>query len=483
MKRKIALGFDFGTYTTKVSFIPVDEKTKPKILNIPEYSDKQSGLIYSFVSKDFSKVGFPAWEEFKKGKDDEIIYGFKMELDDEKKYEIAKRFLKTVFEEARKKLREDGFEVDLENIRFSAPNSWSLDENAKFFKLLQDVIGGGKDIIVREPYASAVYYLSDEIFEKAGQKALVIDAGAGTIDTLLVEITDNKNEPLREVKGSYKTLEKAGIYIDQKINEFYKLESLYEAENLKFLISYKFAKGEKKISHKDYYVTRKEFEEECMKEWLNEYKNLLKLYQQYKINYILFAGGLSAFYLVREIAKKIFPEAKEYDTSKKDYCSFVIQTFREDKSISYGCSIISANKLILLETLKFCIYLKLESPSVIESFTYKNMPIEFLQGKSPGEYLLKLFDKNDFTGKKVNLSDYKMDGKPLKVSSFGSMKIVIKYTDKEVEKELPIEDKKFKATILTDLKFEIDSNKVFKVIYEYEDRTTRVLTSADLKTV
>ncbi len=63
------------------------------------------------------------------------------------------------------------------------------------------------------------------------------------------------------------------------------------------------------------------------------------------------------------------------------------------------------------------------------------------------------------------------------------MKVVIKYPGKEVEKELWIEDEKLKATVLTDLKFEVDSNKVFKVIYEYEDGTVKVLTSADLKTI
>ncbi len=420
MEGKIALGFDFGTYTTKVSFLRIGKQAKPEILSI-DYSDKQSGLIYSFVSKDFSKIGYDAWKEYKEGKDNEIIYGFKMELDNQESYEIAKRFLKAVFDGAVKILEERGYKVDIENIRFSAPNSWTLDENARFLKLLQEIIGGGKDIVVREPYASAVYYLSDEIFEKAGEKALIIDAGAGTIDTLLVEITDNKDEPIKEVEGSYKTLEKAGKYIDKKIKEFYNLQSLYEAESLKFLISYKFSKGEEKVSKKEknYRVEREEFEEECMKEWIEEYKRLLKQYEKYKPDYLLFAGGSSAFYLVRNIAKEIFPEAKEYDTSKKEFSPFESDSFREDKSISYGCSIIATNKMAVKETLKFEIYLKLESLSSIESFTYKGEPIEFLQGKRPGEYLLQLFGKDHYLGTRVSLSDYKMDGKPLKVSSFG----------------------------------------------------------------
>ncbi len=73
-----------------------------------------------------------------------------MELDNQESYEIAKRFLKAVFEGAVKILEEKGSKVDIENIRFSAPNSWTLDENARYLKLLQEIIGGGKDIVVRE---------------------------------------------------------------------------------------------------------------------------------------------------------------------------------------------------------------------------------------------------------------------------------------------------------------------------------------------
>ncbi len=483
MGKKVALGFDFGTYTTKISFLPVDKKTNPEILQISPYSDESSGFVYSFVSKDFSKIGYPAYQEYKKGNDDGIVYGFKMGLDSKENYEIAKIFLKTIFEKAIEILKARGYEVDLENVRFSAPNSWVEEENERFLKLLQDIgaikdYKSGKRIVEREPYASAVYHIKD--FEKAGEKALVIDAGAGTIDTVLVEIKDNG---LEEVKGSYKTIEKAGRYIDQKIKEFYKLQSMFEAEKLKFLISYKFLKGEDKVSERDYYVEKQEFENECMKEWIGEYKNLLNQYKKYEPNYILFAGGSSAFYLVREIAKIIFPKAKEYDTSKGGLSFAVSQNFREDKSISYGCSIIASNKINVKETLKFEVYLKLESFSVIESFTYEDKPVYFSTGKLPGEYILQLFSKDDYIGRKVSLSNYKRDGEPLKVSSFGSMKIVIDYTNKRVEKELPIKNDRFRATILSNLKFEVDLNKVFKVIYEYEDGTTEVLTSTDLRTV
>lgn len=481
MKREIFLGFDFGTYTTKISFY-IPESGEPKMLQVPGLSD-DNGFIYSFISEN-GKIGYDAYKDYKKGNPN-VDYGFKMRLNQKEGFEKSKKFLEIVYKKAKEELERKSYIV--KGFRFSAPNSWTIEQNEKFLKLLEEigVIKNYKkqnEIIVREPYAAAVYHILDDI-EQAGRKALVIDAGAGTIDTVVIEITPDGK--LQEIKNSYGVIEKAGKFVDETIKEFYKMESLNKAEELKFFLSYEFKNNKSEVKKFDLLIKRREFEEECLKDWIKEYRELLKHYKEYNPDYVLFAGGFSAFYLIEQIAREVFPNVQYYP-SRKNKPETTTTEFRKDSSISFGCSIIASGKTSIRETLKFDIYLKLESYYEIKKITYEGKAVEFHIEKEQTEYyLIPIFRANDYVGKVVEINKYKLDNKPLNVKTYKTINIIIKYmnTKAEVEKELLIEDPKFIGTTLSNLKFHIDENKILKIIYEYEDGRDKTLTSLDLKTI
>ncbi len=475
-KKQIFLGFDFGTYSTKIAFYENDET--PKILNVDGLSD-DSGVVFSFISEDGSKLGYEAYKDYKKGKEG-IHYGFKMNLDKKDDYERAKKFLNEVYNGAIKTIKDKGYNIG--GVTFSVPNSWITEKNERFMKLLQD-IGAIKDyksiderITVAEPYAAAMYHVYGEV-EKAGKKALIIDAGAGTIDTIIIDIKGDGS--IQDRKNTYETIEKAGRYVDEKIKAFYKLNTLKDAEELKFNVSYQFSKDDKaKAKVGDTLVKREELEGECLNEWVSEYTNLLNKYREYEPDYILFAGGFSAFYLIEKLAKKLFPDAELYPIKESIPFTSSRKEFKKDASIAFGCAIHATGKTEVKETLKFDLYLEVESITGVKTAYRGEEPVEVVN-LGRGKYLVCLFDKNDLAGVSVSLQDIKIDGRTFAIKQYGVINIVQRYKNKE--KRLKVSIDKFKGEEISNVIFTIDKNKILKLIYVYENGRTETLSELELK--
>ncbi len=267
MNKVEKIGIDFGTYSTKIAYI---KGNKPEILNLGSEICDFDGFIYSFIVD--NKIGIQAYDEYKKGNKD-VEYGFKMDILNKEGLEKCKKFLKVIKDRLSEK-------IDLENcdIKFSVPNSWQK-ERERYKDLLLELgfINKNDDnVFISEPYACAFYYLHDEI-GKANSRILVIDAGAGTIDAVIIEITD---KGLKDIEKSYSFSQKAGKFVDEKIKNYYKLDSLFEAEQLKLKVSYDFSKGLEKTSYKEFTVDIGEFENEVLKDWIDEYKKLLSNYNK-----------------------------------------------------------------------------------------------------------------------------------------------------------------------------------------------------------
>lgn len=475
--KEIFLGFDFGTYSTKIAFC--EREGNPRLLSVDTLSD-EDGIIYSFISKNSAKIGREAYESYKRG-DKEVFYGFKMKLDTREGYEGAKNFLKEVYSRTMKMLSHSKYKV--KDIRFSAPNSWVTRENEQFLRLLED-IGAiknykyAKEILAREPYAAAIYHIHDEV-DKAGKRALILDAGAGTIDTMIVDIKEDGS--LEEVKGSYETSERAGRYVDERIMEFYKLPSLWDAESLKFHVNHEFRRGKDKArkANIETVVERNMFENECLKDWVEDFRTLLGNYDKHKPDYLLFAGGFSTFYLLEEIVKEAFPYAELYPVKGIELTLNSQAEFKKDISIALGCARLATGKAGVKETLKFDLYLEIESITGIRSVKHKNRELNVLH-KGGGKYLVPLFDSTDYTGKALSLRDCKINNKPFLIKQYGVVHIIQRYKNREVRKELPLS--KFKGEPISNIQFVVDKNKLLKVIYEYEDGSKEILTQADLKT-
>lgn len=456
------IGIDFGTYSTKIAYI---RNNKHEILNLGNDICDYDGFIYSFIVD--NKIGIQAYEEYKKGNKN-VEYGFKMDILNKVGLEKCKKFLRVIKDRLSKR-------IDLKNcnIRFSVPNLWQKEREIYKDLLLElgFISENNDNVFISEPYACAFYYFHDEV-GKANSRVLIIDAGAGTIDTVVIEITD---KGLKDIKESYLSSQKAGKFVDEKIKNYYQLNSLFEAEQLKLKVSYDFSKGLEKTSYNKVFVDIKEFENEVLKDWIDEYEKLLLGYDKDSFDYLIFAGGFSRFYLIEKIAKKIFSGKQVYPKSKDKV--FDSKEIKKDSSIAIGCAISIGFEL--KETLKKDIYWVVEYSIELKKVSYEEQEIEFIRtDRTEGEYEILLFSRNEYVGIEKKLEKFKFNDENIEIRLLSSFKIKVddNYEILEISEVKEIIGKEIKSLI-----FRINKDKILEFVFITDDGEEKKLTSYDIE--
>ena len=469
------IGLDFGTYTTKVAFLK-DNQHEPNLINLEDLSDKE-GFIYSFIDLESNEIGLPAYDKYKNGKGN-VKYGFKLRMMEEEGKQLCIKFLSKIREKIKEKLK------DNIKIMFSAPNSWFVgrEENEIYKEILRKAGFEVNDsVIVREPYASALYHVSGEI-KHLNKKVLVIDAGAGTIDMLIVNVFEKGVE---YVEGSEKFYNRGGIEIDKIIKERYELSSLYEAEMLKFRASYWFGEGHNSCDFRrekgtKITIKREEFEE-FLSDWIKELRNCLEEYKNFEFDYILITGGFGRFYIFKKLVEEIFGK-KEILPHKND-SYYKDKDFIKDASVSFGCAMESSGKFKTIVNVQVNVYLVLESSIGIKEVYYNDKKCNF-ESKGHGKYEILLFNKDETLPVEKYLKNFKINQKPLEVELDKVFYISIETPNEK--KEIPIVIQKYekvKNKKVENLKFKITNDREFKVVFIDQNGNEDELSSKQLREI
>ncbi|MFZ8845773.1 MAG: Hsp70 family protein [Candidatus Hydrothermia bacterium] len=472
------IGLDFGTYTTKVAFLK-DNQTEPNLLNLEGLSDNK-GFIYSFIDLESDEIGLPAYDKYKNGKGN-VKYGFKLRMMEEEGKQLCIKFLSKIREKI-EKIKEEEIKDDI-RIMFSAPNSWFVgrQENETYKEILREAGFEVNDsVIVREPYASALYHLVSDEIKHLNKKVLVIDAGAGTIDMLIVNVF---GKGVEYVKGSEKFYNRGGIEVDKIIKEKYELSSLYEAERLKFTASYWFGKGRDfcDFGEENKIIIKREEFEEILSDWIKELRNCLEEYKKFEFDYILITGGFGRFYIFEKLIREIFKE-KEILPHKKD-SYFKDKDFIKDASVSFGCAMESSGKFKTIINVQVNVYLVLESSIGIKEVYYDDKKCNF-ESKGHGKYEILLFNKDETLPVEKYLKNFKINQKPLEVELDKVFYISIETPNEK--KEIPIVIQKYekvKNKKVENLKFKITNDREFKVVFIDQNGNEDELSSKQLREI
>jgi len=471
----VYIGLDFGTYTTKVAILLKD---KPKLLNLENLSDND-GFIYSFIDLESDEIGLPAYDKYKNGKGN-VKYGFKLRMMEKEGKQLCIKFLSKIREKI-EKIKEEKIKDDIK-IMFSAPNSWFVgrQENETYKEILRKAGFEVSDsVIVREPYASALYHVSGEI-KHLNKKVLVIDAGAGTIDMLIVNVFE---KGVKYVEGSEKFYNRGGIEVDKIIKERYELSSLYEAERLKFTASYWFGKGRDfcDFGEENKIIIKREEFEEFLSDWIKELRKHLEEYKNFEFDYILITGGFGRFYIFEKLIREIFKE-KEILPHKKD-SYFKDEDFIKDASVSFGCAMESSGKFKTIINVQVNVYLILESSIGIKEVYYDDKKCNF-ESKGHGKYEILLFNKDETLPVEKYLKNFKINQKPLEVELDKVFYISIETPNEK--KEIPIVIQKYekvKNKKVENLKFKITNDREFKVVFIDQNGNEDELSSKQLREI
>jgi len=466
-ERKVYIGLDFGTKNTKIAFI-FENKDEPSLLDMKGISNSK-GYIESLIAEKDNKIhiGEKVKELYENDKSIKIYYGFKMKMfEDEKNKEYTIKFLRKIRKEI-----ENEFKDKIISYKFSIPYSYLQTKPEKYrdilkeagFKIPED---NKEQFFIAEPFASA-YYFSKKIDKKAyeGKKVLAIDAGAGTIDFVVVEIKDK----IEEIKDSSDYYNFGGLEIDKKLLEKLgikeNLDALRKIEEARIKIN-KINRIEFEYNGEKYILTRNIIEE-TLEDWSKKIENRIKnLYEKYKFDYIVVSGGLSSFYLLKKIIEDV---SKELGIKELP----ILNIDDEDKyfkSIAFGVAIISKDGLEIKETLKqdICIEFEYALWGQIKEIYISNDKAEFKFNEKTNKVRLTIFKNDEFIGNSKKISEIKyIDTEnqtfDLKLKSWGSIDIIIISRDGKEEKRT----KNLKN--LGDIEYaeiSVDKNRIIKLRYK-----------------